>query len=104
DGCCRCIFGCPGDRKRAIHLSYIPRALARGARVYAGCRAEEILIENGRAVGVRASVLDPATERVRARLVVRSRAVVLAAGAIHTPGFLGKQRLDGASGSLGRNL
>lgn len=104
DGCCRCIFGCPGDRKKAIHLSYIPRALAKGARVHADCRAEEILIEGGRAVGVRASVLDRETERPRARLVVRSRAVVLAAGAIHSPGILGRQRLAGASGALGRNL
>jgi len=104
DGCCRCIFGCPEDKKRAIHLSYLPRALERGTRVYADCRAEEILVEQGRAVGVRASVLDRATETVRARLVVRSRVVVLAAGAIHTPGFLARQRLGGESGALGRNL
>ena len=104
DGCCRCIFGCPDDRKRAVHLSYIPRALVRGAKVYADCRADEILIEQGRAVGVRASVLDRATETVRARLVVRSRVVVLAAGAIHTPGVLGKQRLGRGSDALGRNL
>jgi choline dehydrogenase-like flavoprotein len=104
DGCCRCIFGCPEDRKRAIHLSYIPRALARGARVYADCRADEILLENGRAVGVRASVLDRLNEEVRASVVVRARAVVVAAGAVHTPGFLGRQRLGGSSGSLGKNL
>ncbi|MBI3723750.1 GMC family oxidoreductase [bacterium] len=103
DGCCRCIFGCPDDRKNAIHLTYIPRALERGARVHAECRAEEILIERGRAAGVRASVVDAKGDR-RASLVVRARAVVLAAGAIHTPLLLGRQRLGGPSGALGRNL
>jgi choline dehydrogenase-like flavoprotein len=104
DGCCRCIFGCPGDKKKAIHLTYLPRAIAARARIHADCRAEEILIENGRAVGVRALVLDRATARPGAHVTVRSKRVVLAAGAVHTPLMLARQGLAGPSGALGRNL
>ncbi len=98
DGCCRCIFGCPEDHKKAIHLSYVPRALQHGARVYAECRAEELLLEGSRAVGVRA------VDRKGMRLTVRARSVVLALGAVHTPLFLARHGLGGASGALGRNL
>jgi choline dehydrogenase-like flavoprotein len=98
EGCCRCIFGCPEDHKKAVHLSYIPRALAHGARIYAECRAESLILEGARAVGVRA------VSDTGAKLTVRARAVVLALGAVHTPLFLAKHRLGGSSGTLGRNL
>ncbi len=105
DGCCRCIFGCPEDKKKAIHLSYVPRALATGrATVHADVRAEEILLEGSRAVGVRAVMLDRETQRPRGEVTVRAKAVVLACGAVHTPLFLGKQGLAGSSGQLGKNL
>ena len=101
-GCGVCAFGCPSDAKQAMHISYLPKAAARGARVFAGCRADRILVEDGRAVGVEADILDPATEQVQGRLRVRSRVVVLAAGAIHTPALLMRNGLTG--GSVGRNL
>jgi len=101
-GCGVCAFGCPSDAKQAMHISYLPKAAARGARVFAGCRADRILVEDGRAVGVEADILDPATEQVQGRLRVRSRVVVLAAGAIHTPVLLMRNGL--ATGPAGRNL
>jgi choline dehydrogenase-like flavoprotein len=101
-GCGVCAFGCPSDAKQAMHISYLPKAAVRGARVFAGCRADRILVEGGRAVGVEADVLDPATEQVHGRLRVRSRVVVLAAGAIHTPALLMRNGL--AAGPVGRNL
>ncbi len=96
-GCCRCIFGCPDDKKKAIHLSYLPRALA--PQVLAECRAVELLLDGRRASGVRA-----VARKSGASVVVRSRATVLALGAIHTPLFLSRHRLGGPSGALGRNL
>lgn len=101
-GCGVCAFGCPSDAKQAMHISYLPKAAARGARVFASCRADRILVEDGRAVGVEADILDPATEQVQGRLQVRSRVVVLAAGAIHTPALLMRNGL--AVGPVGRNL
>ena len=34
--CSSCPFGCPIDAKRGMHVSYLPRAVAAGARVRAG--------------------------------------------------------------------
>ena len=96
-----CAFGCPLDAKQAMHLSYLPRAVAAGARIYAGARAEKIMVANGRAVGVRAGLLGADGKR-RHTLTVRARFVVLAAGAIYTPLLLMKSGLG--NGQVGRNL
>jgi len=102
-GCGVCAFGCPSDAKQAMHLSYLPLAAAHGARIFARCRAGRILIENGRAVGVEADILDDA-DAVRGRLTVRADTVVVAAGAIHTPLLLRANGVGRRSGQLGRNL
>ncbi len=45
-------FGCTIDAKRGMHVSYLPRAAAAGARIRAGVEAGRVLVEDGRAVGV----------------------------------------------------
>jgi choline dehydrogenase-like flavoprotein len=103
-GCGVCAFGCPSDAKQAMHVSYLPLATARGARVFARCRADRIIVEGGRAVGIEADVLDRGSDAVRGRLHVRAETVVIAAGAIHTPLLLGANGIGRRSGQLGRNL
>ena len=49
--CSSCPLGCRIDAKRAMHVSYLPRAVAAGARVRAGVQVQRVLIENGRATG-----------------------------------------------------
>jgi len=101
-GCGQCAFGCPSDAKQAMHLTYLPDACAAGARLYARCRVERVQIVKGRVTGVEATLLDRDADIRRGRLTVRAPHVVVAAGAIHTPGLLA------ASGvrhpALGRNL
>ncbi len=99
-----CGFGCPIDAKQAMHVSYLPRAVDAGATIVAHARVREVWIENGRAVGVIADLLDPESDQPRAELRVRAKATVLAAGAIFTPELLMRQKLAGSSGQLGRNL
>ena len=99
-----CGFGCPVDAKQAMHVSYLPRAVAAGAEIVAHARAREILLEGGRAVGVVAELRDPTTGGRRGELRVRARATVLAAGAVFTPALLLRQKLARSSGQLGRNL
>jgi choline dehydrogenase-like flavoprotein len=99
DGQGLCNWGCPTDAKRSTNVSYVPRALGLGAQLVTGMRAERILLEAGRAVGVEARAV-----RGGARLRVRARAVVLAGGAVPTPLLLLGQGLCGTSGQLGRNL
>jgi choline dehydrogenase-like flavoprotein len=103
-GCGVCAYGCPSDAKQAMHLSYLPRAEAAGARIYARCRVDSITVEGDRVLAVEADILERETERVRGRLRVRPKLVVLAAGALHTPLLLMANGLTGGSGQVGRNL
>ena len=98
DGQGVCCFGCPTDAKRSTNVSYVPLALRAGAELFTRARAERVIVEGGRAVGVEAR---SASGR---RLTVRARAVVVAGGALVTPIFLERNHLGGASGQLGRNL
>src|SRR5216684_543743 len=89
-----CAFGCPLDAKLGMHVTYLPLAARAGARIISGCRVDGIVIENGRAVGVTGSIVDPETGVVQrdGRFEVRAPRVVLAAGAIYTPALLQRQR------------
>lgn len=98
-----CAFGCPLDAKLGVHLTYLPQALAAGARVLAGSRADRLLVEGGRVAGVRGWVTDPEGRR-RFPLELRADAVVLAAGAVHTPDLLLRSRVGNSSGQVGRNF
>jgi choline dehydrogenase-like flavoprotein len=101
DGQGVCCFGCPTDAKRSTNVSYVPLAMRAGAELFYGARAERILVEGGRAAGVRASV---ATEAGPRALTLRARAVVVACGALMTPVLLQENGLCGRSGELGKNL
>ena len=78
-GCGYCTLGCPYERHRSVDMNYVPQALDAGCRLYTRCRAEEILVEGGRLVGVGGSVLDEDSRRPQARIVVRAPLVILAA-------------------------
>ncbi|HUH06099.1 MAG TPA: GMC family oxidoreductase [Kofleriaceae bacterium] len=102
DGKGVCCFGCPTDAKRSTNVSYVPLALRAGAQLFYRGRADRVLIEHGRAVGVEASAVMPSGQ-VR-RVTIRARAVVVACGALTTPTFLQRQGLANGSGELGKNL
>jgi choline dehydrogenase-like flavoprotein len=90
--CSSCPFGCEIDAKRGMHVSYLPRAVAAGARLRAGVEARRVLVEDGRAAGVSCNGYE-----VRAR-----RATIVAGGALGTPELLLRSRLGGRQ--VGRNL
>jgi choline dehydrogenase-like flavoprotein len=95
-----CNSGCPTGAKRSMLVTSVPRALARGARLFADCRVERIS-RDGRAVtGITGRFAGPGG----ARLTVRARSVIVAGGAIQTPALLARSGLRSASGQLGRNL
>jgi choline dehydrogenase-like flavoprotein len=108
--CSSCPFGCEIDAKRGMHVSYLPRAVAAGARIRAGVEVERILVEDGRAVGVKGAVAPGMREQVRSRrsgarrpFTVRARrAVIAAAGSFGTPELLLRSGLGGRQ--VGRNL
>jgi choline dehydrogenase-like flavoprotein len=93
-----CDFGCATGAKRSTEISYLPGALERGAIALTGLRADRVLVERGRAVGIEGEAANGK------RITVRGRAVVLAGGAFPTPAFLLKLGLCNSSGQVGRNL
>jgi len=96
-GCCD--WGCPSAARKSMDVSYLPKAMARGAMIFTETRAIGVRLENGRAVGIEART----TGRGRP-LRFRARATILAGGAVPTPALLLGQRLANRSGQVGRNL
>ncbi|HET7510410.1 MAG TPA: GMC family oxidoreductase [Solirubrobacterales bacterium] len=99
--CSSCPYGCAIDAKRGMHVSYLPRAVAAGARVRARVEAQRVLVEDGRAVGLACAIQD-AQGRSRPFTVRARRAVIAAGGALGTPELLLRSGLGGSQ--VGRNL
>jgi choline dehydrogenase-like flavoprotein len=99
--CSSCPFGCAIDAKRGMHVSYLPRAVAAGARIRAGVEAQQVLVEDGRAAGVACSTRD-ASGREHPYTVRARRAVIAAGGAFGTPELLLRSGLGGPQ--VGRHL
>lgn len=115
--CSSCPNGCRLDAKRAAHISYLPRAVAAGARVRAGVEVARVRFEGARAVGVdgRSGVAwhqngAPTADGVGGRgtghpySLRARRAVIVAGGAFGTPELLLRSGFRSPSGSLGHNL
>ncbi len=100
--CSSCPTGCRLDAKRAMHVSYLPRAVAAGARVRAGADARRIAFDRGRAAAV--ECVAGVDGRARLFEVRARRAVLLAGGAFGTPELLLRSGFRSPSGQLGRNL
>ncbi|MEW6079712.1 MAG: GMC family oxidoreductase [Thermodesulfobacteriota bacterium] len=101
-GCGPCQFGCQEGAKQSVDVTYIPLAEQHGARIYANCRAEKLIIRNHIVHGVAASVIDPGTGKRSFTVEVTARVVVVAAGAMMTPAFLKRNGLKNRH--IGRNL
>ncbi len=110
--CSSCPLGCEIDAKRAAHVSYLPRAVAAGARVRAGVQVQRILAEDGRATGLHCRAGMPTTGAQEAKRngrrpagrdwEVRARAVISAGGAFGTPELLLRSGITHPA--LGRHL
>ena len=102
--CSSCPFGCEIDAKRGMNVSYLPRAVAAGARVRVAAPARRVLVEDGRALGVRCTIGAAAGGNGdrRAYTVRARRATIVAGGALGTPELLLRSGLGGRQ--VGRNL
>jgi choline dehydrogenase-like flavoprotein len=110
--CSSCPLGCRLDAKRAAHVSYLPRAVAAGARVRAGVKVQRVLTEDGRALGLacRAGLPTTAGQELRRNgrpapgreWTVRAKAVISAGGAFGTPELLLRSGVQHPA--LGRHL
>jgi len=88
-----CLLACPTSRKQSTDATYIPMALAKGARLYATCRADRVTTRGGRADGIEGTFLDPFGRRGPRLRVEARRGVVVAGSAVHSPQLLHRSGL-----------
>ncbi len=109
-GCVRsgfCGIGCRYDAKQGTLLTYIPRALALGARLYSDARVDRMEVRE-RDAGVstaplkRVHAVVRSSGGVRHALTIDTPLVVVAGGAVGTPVLLQRSGLGG--GAVGRFL
>jgi len=98
-----CAFGCPRRAKQSMDVSYVPRAIRAGARLHVRARVQRVLLDGGRASGVVAVRLDE-RDRPAGTLRVRAPRVVVAAGALLTPGLLAASGLAPRGSEVGLHL
>jgi choline dehydrogenase-like flavoprotein len=98
-----CGMGCPTNAKQSMLVTCIPDALDRGARLFTRLRAERVAFVGNRVdhVACRALRADGLTPS-GATLTIRARQVVLAGGAINTPGILLRSATPDPYERLGR--
>ena len=85
DGQGLCQFGCPTDAKQSTNVSYVPRALERGAFLMTGLKAQRLLWDGCQVTGLESEGSHAGlVKRVR----IRARRVIVAAGTLFTPLFL----------------
>lgn len=102
EGAARCVQGCPTARRQSMNVSYIPRALRSGARLYTCAWVDRISLGSRGATGVVAQLRGGA-RRGRLRVGAR-RAVLVAASAVQTPLLLLRSGLGRTSGLVGRRF
>ena len=86
-------FGDVTGAKLSTQRTYLADAHERGADLVVNCRAERILVENGRAAGVEGAYAGP--DGAAARVLVRAPQVVVACGSIESPALLLRSGIGG---------
>lgn len=100
DGQGLCQFGCPTDAKQSTNVSYIPRALERGAFLFSGFRAERLQQKGNRITGVIARGQNADGRPITLSLTCQQ--TIVAMGSLFTPLFLRQQGVRNPH--LGRHL
>ncbi len=102
-GCANCITGCSEGAKQSVDRAYLPTFLRNGGVAMTCSVVDEVLVENGKAIGVRGHVVDVETWKTTGHFTVRAPRVIMAAGVAHTPVILQNSGLTGG-GLVGKTL
>lgn len=97
EGLARCLAGCPRGHKNSMERTYLPDAVAAGARILVGVRVDRVIIEGDKATGIVGTAVGGGQVTVRA-----GRAVILAASAVQSPLILLASGI--AHGPVGRHF
>jgi len=94
--CGYCGLGCRVGAKQSVVKTWLADAHAAGARLVVRAKVRRVLVEGGVARGILGQTADGR------ELTVRSRAVIVACGAIHTPALLKRSGLQNPN--IGKHL
>jgi choline dehydrogenase-like flavoprotein len=97
--CGYCNNACQQGCKRSTLKTYLVDAAAAGAEFLVDCMVEKVLVEDGRAAGIEATVTSAEGE---VAVTVRAPTVVLAAGAMESPALLLRSGIGGPA--VGKHL
>ncbi len=100
EGCGYCGMGCAYDKKGSTLKRFLPDVVANGGAIFAGARAERVLVDGNRATGVAALQRDASGTERPFRVVAET--IVCAAGSLRTPGLLARSGI--AHPLLGKRL
>lgn len=95
-----CCFGCPTNAKLSMALTYLPRALQQGARLYANARVDRIVHRQGQAVAVQGRWGREPHRTVP--FTITARQIIVCAGTLQTPRLLWRSGIEHPH--LGRHL
>ena len=94
--CGYCPFGCRVGAKQSVVKTWLADANQTGTRIIVRTKVGRILIERGAARGIVGRTVEGH------RITVRARAVIVAAGAIHSPALLKRSGLENEN--VGKHL
>jgi choline dehydrogenase-like flavoprotein len=94
--CGYCGLGCRVGAKQSVVKTWLADADERGARLVVRAKVDRVLVEGGAARGISGRTADGRP------LTIRSRAVVVSCGAIHTPALLRRSGLQNQN--IGKHL
>ncbi len=100
EDCGFCNYGCPFGAKQSTFRTYLQDAHERGARILVRARVERVLHRSGVVYGAELTICQ--ADGTRVPVTVQARAVVVAAGALHSPVILLRSGLGNAH--IGANL
>jgi choline dehydrogenase-like flavoprotein len=98
--CGYCALGCQKGCKRSAMKTWLQDASDAGGRAVVGCHADRILVEDGRAAGVEATVTH--ADGTTSPVTVKAGDVVVACGSIESPALLLRSGIGGPA--AGKNL
>lgn len=83
-----CGTGCPTNAKQSMLVTTIPGALAHNAQLIYSARAERMIFEGKKIVGVDITALNEDYQPSGKRIIAKAKHVILAAGAINGPALM----------------
>ncbi len=98
--CGYCSAGCQNGCKQSTLKTYLQDASDAGAEVIVGAHADRILVSDGRAAGVQATVTR--IDGSRTKLTINAPTVVVACGSIESPALLLRSGIGGPA--VGKHL